>query len=65
MNEEEVTALMRSSKNGQEWDDNATKVKVACGGYPAFWYKSIILSGLADETLGQGASEIKIITVPA
>jgi len=60
MNEEQVTKLMRSSKNESEWNANCDKVKAACGGYPSFWYTEIIMSGLADETLGAGSSDIRI-----
>jgi len=63
MTEQEVVALMGSSKNSTEWNDNADKVKAACGGYPGFWYKAIILSGLCDKTLGAGSSKIEIITL--
>jgi hypothetical protein len=50
MTEEQVIDLMRSSKSEGEWNFNCEKVKQACGGYPEFWYKSIILSGLCNET---------------
>lgn len=63
MTEEEVVTLMGSSKNEAEWDANADKVKAACDGYPAFWYNAVILSGLCDKTLGQGASDLNVITL--
>ena len=50
MSEPEVVNLMKSSKNEQEWNDNADKVKKACGGYPSFWYVAIILSGVIAKT---------------
>lgn len=46
MTEAEVVALMESSKSEDEWNDNCDRVKRACGGYPSFWYKAIIISGL-------------------
>lgn len=53
MNEQEVIALMESSKSSQEWDANADKVKKACAGYPAFWYPAIIMSGLAKRVMAK------------
>lgn len=50
MSEQEVVDLMKSSKSEKEWNSNCDKVKSACGGYPSFWYKAIILSQLASET---------------
>lgn len=46
MSEQEVVALMESSKSETEWNRNADQVKEKCGGYPAFWYSAIVLSGL-------------------
>ena len=48
MTEEEVVDLMKSSRSEEEWNTNCDKVQDACGGYPAFWYSAIILSGLCD-----------------
>jgi len=47
MNEtqQQVVALMESSRNSKEWNANADEVKRQCGGYPGFWYSAII--GLA------------------
>ena len=50
MTQQEVEALMRSSKSGKEWNDNCDKVKSACCGYPSFWYAAIVRSGLLAET---------------
>ncbi len=46
MNQDEVVALMESSKNEQEWNDNADTVKRKCDGYPDFWFSAIMLSGV-------------------
>jgi hypothetical protein len=46
MSEKEVVELMSSSKSEREWNANADKVKAACGGYPSFWYGSIVVSGV-------------------
>ena len=61
MNQQQVVDLMKSSKSETEWNQNCDKVKAACGGYPDFWYREIVMSGLADRTLGKRASEIKIV----
>lgn len=49
MTEQEVIALMKTSKSEKEWNANCDKVKAACNGYPDFWYSAIILSGLAAQ----------------
>jgi len=46
----EVIKLMESSQNAEEWNANCDKVKKANGGYPDFWYSSIVLSGVFDDT---------------
>jgi len=48
MNKVEVLALMESSKTEAEWNANCDKVQAACGGYPDFWYSTIVQSGLAN-----------------
>ena len=56
-----VIALMRSSKNSREWEVNCDKVKAANdGGYPEFWFRAVIQSGLIKEVLGPNAGEITI-----
>jgi len=45
--QENIVALMRSSKSAQEWNANCDKVKEANNGYPDFWYGAIVLSGIA------------------
>lgn len=47
MTEQEVIDLMASSQTANEWNNNAGKVKATFGGYPPFWYETIIMSGLA------------------
>ena len=53
MNEKEVVALMESSKSEAEWNANCDKVKAACGGYPDYWFGSIIGSGLLALTMAK------------
>jgi hypothetical protein len=64
MTEQEVVTLMESSKSVAEWDANCNKVQKQCGGYPPFWYKAIILSGLCKRvaaSFGETAG-IKVYT---
>jgi hypothetical protein len=63
MNEQEVVKLMESSESEEQWNDNCDNVKAACNGYPAFWYKAIILSGLATRTAAKwgGDAELHVI----
>lgn len=44
-----VAALMRQSKSETEWNANCDKVKKANGGYPDFWWQTVMTSGLAFE----------------
>lgn len=60
MNKEEVINLMESSQTEQEWDDNCDEVKKACNGYPNFWFKEIILSGLAGRVTARFGKDDKI-----
>lgn len=64
MTENEVVELMKSSKSAKEWDDNCDIVKERCNGYPDFWFRAIIRSGLAKETMAQygGSPDITITT---
>lgn len=49
MLENEVVALMKSSRSEDEWNANTDKVKAECNGYPAFWYKAVVMSGLMGQ----------------
>jgi len=60
MNEREVIYLMKSSKSEKEWNANCDKVKVACNGYPSFWYRSIVMSGIAAEVFAGFGSDASI-----
>jgi hypothetical protein len=44
---EEVKTLMGSSQSEAEWDANCDRVKKAHNGYPSFWFREIVMSGLA------------------
>lgn len=50
MNKSQVVELMKSSTSEIEWNANCDKVKKTCGGYPDFWYREIIVSGLLAKT---------------
>lgn len=49
---EDVKELMRTSKDEQEWNNNCVKVKQVNNGYPDFWFREIIISGLYSEVKG-------------
>lgn len=62
MTREQVIALLRTSTTPTEWDANCDIIKKAHnGGYPSWWYGVVIQSGLMDQILGPGASQIKIV----
>ena len=48
MTQQEVVNLMISATSETDWNDKCDQVKAACGGYPAFWFSLIILSGLVN-----------------
>lgn len=62
MSEQEVVDLMKSSKSEKEWNAGCDKVQSACGGYPSFWYKAIVLSGIASKTAATwgGDAELRV-----
>lgn len=63
MNRDEVIALMESSTSEVEWNSNAEMIKVACGGYPSFWFKDIVMGGVLRRTVAKwgGRGDIGII----
>lgn len=60
MDRSKVIALMESSKSEAEWNTNCDKVKAACGGYPDFWYSTIVSSGLASRVSASWGGDDKI-----
>ena len=60
MTKQEVLDLMKTSKTIEDWNMNCDKVKEAYNRYPDFWYNEVIRSGLMDQILGQGSSDITI-----
>jgi hypothetical protein len=65
MEKSDVVSLMESSKSEREWNNNCDKVKDACNGYPDYWYREIVMSGLYDRVssrFGGSGSKIAIST---
>lgn len=62
MTEEQVVSLMEGATSEQDWNKKCDQVKAACGGYPDFWYREIVLSGLAGRVAASFGvtAEIKI-----
>ncbi len=50
-NASDTRAYMEQSKNESDWNKRCDEVKAAnYGGYPVWWFDTIILSGIAGET---------------
>lgn len=61
MNEQQVVELMQGSKSEAEWNANTRKVKqIFKGGYPDFWYRAIVLSGVATKTAAKYGAKAEI-----
>lgn len=60
MTKEEVVKLMSSSQTEQEWNNNCDLVKKKCGGYPAFWYETIVMGGILRRTAARWNSDGQI-----
>jgi hypothetical protein len=60
MSEQEVVALMESSKSESEWNRNCDQVKQKCGGYPEFWFPLIVMSGLSQRVAASFGSNADI-----
>ena len=50
MDKQQVIDLMRKSNSEEAWNANCDKVKEAFGGYPSWWYETIILGGVYNES---------------
>jgi hypothetical protein len=46
MSEDQVVSLMNSATSEKDWNNKADQVKRSCGGYPDFWYRAVIMSGV-------------------
>ena len=47
---EGVKAYMSQATSEADWNRRCDEVKRANGGYPDFWYSTIVLSGVAAST---------------
>jgi len=47
---------MESSTSEAEWNANCDRVKAECGGYPEFWFKAIVMSGLVGRVSAKWGS---------
>jgi len=51
---DQVAAFMSSATSAEDWDNKCDLVKEAFGGgYPSFWYQTILASGVAKRTLAK------------
>lgn len=64
MTKEQVIALMKSANSEQDWNKKCDQVKAACSGYPDFWYKEIVLSGLANKVASSFGATAEIRVTP-
>lgn len=60
---EGVAAYMGAATSEADWDTRCDAVKRANGGYPSFWYPTVIMSGLADRTAAKwnGSAAISVV----
>lgn len=60
-----LVRYMEQTTSLQDWDDRCDALKAALGGYPDYWYPTMIMSGEMDRILGKfgGSSEITVHTV--
>ncbi len=63
MTQQELVTLMESSQTEKQWNDNCDHVNKTCGGYPGFWFKSIVMSGLMGRVSARwgGTDQIQIV----
>lgn len=63
MGKNQAIELMKSSTSKEDWNNKCDQVKAANGGqYPEWWYAEIVISGLCDQVLGAGSSQIRFQT---
>lgn len=48
--QEGVKNHMSAATSEVDWNNRCDQVKAANGGYPDFWYATVIMSGVAAET---------------
>ena len=61
---EGVKAHMGAATSEDDWNKRADEVKSANGGFPSFWFATIMMSGLAAKTADKwgGDADIHITT---
>jgi hypothetical protein len=60
MTPKEVLALLKGSKNENEWRNNCTTVMFACDGqYPDFWHELVVKSKLLAKMRAKWLVEAK------
>ena len=60
IDKQRIVALMLSSRSEKEWNDNCDAVKAEFGGYPRWWYETIIMSGVLPRTAARWGDNGKI-----
>ena len=56
--------MLKTCKTEEDWNKACDTVKRARGGrYPNDWFHKVVLSGLMDQIMGEGASEIKVVGI--
>ena len=55
---------MESAVSERDWNSKADVVKKKCGGYPSFWYKAIIMSGLIGQVFAKFGVNPNIQIIP-
>lgn len=50
MSRGEVIDFMSQEISENDWNTRCDEVKRRCNGYPAFWYSSIVQSGMMSKT---------------
>jgi hypothetical protein len=59
-----VVALMESSQTEQQWNDNCDAVKREFGGYPEWWFLTIVISGVLKRVAARWGDDGEIKVVP-
>lgn len=55
---EKLAEFMSFSKNVDDWNIRCDMVKKVCGGYPSYWFETIIQSGLYNRVQSSWSSQI-------
>lgn len=55
---EGLYAHMAASSSSDDWNDRAAQVKEANGGYPSFWWATVMASGLHEQLFPTGGISV-------